>query len=185
MRESGWWQGANNSIRDNIIIIAFYLLFFLVHRNLFTIMYSFGTAHFNLTLTCMRLFNYLINISIYSLITCKYCKEQWCKHIHVTTNCMPGALICNALVQIYLWTCTEYALMKCAHVDCIHLYGVRYNRITTRVVSLPFCVLSSQLNYYLICVARPILVLAAYRFHSRCIACLQFSIAYKELLCTS
>ena len=77
---------------------------------------NFDTAHFNLTLTCIRLFNYSINISIYSLITCKYSKEQWCKHIHVTTNCMPSALMWNALVQnllVSLYGICSYGVCSC------------------------------------------------------------------------
>ena len=41
-------------------------------------------------------------------------------------------------------------------------------------------VLSTQWNYYLIHIARPILVLAAYQFRNHCIAYLKFSITYGE-----
>ena len=75
---------------------------------------------------------------------------------------MPSALVWNALVQIYSQTCAEYTLMECAHVECTHTC-IEYTRITTRIVNLPFCLLSSWLNYYVFNLrSYTILVLTAY-----------------------
>ena len=85
---------------------------------------------FNFTHARVRLWNCTLNISIYLLITCEHSKEQWRKHIFTCTNKSHTKCTCveytsaNLLVRIYSWTCVEYTLMKCARVECIHLYGV-------------------------------------------------------------
>ena len=111
---------------------------------------------FNLTHTHTCLLNYLINISIYSLINCEYSKEQWriaysCSYkLHTKctrVECTSANLLVN-LYRIYsygLCSCRLYTLHTC----------MEYTRITTWFVSLPFCVLSSCLHYYLISIARP------------------------------
>ena len=115
---------------------------------------------YNLTHARVHLLNYSTNISIYSLITCEYSKEQWRKHIHVATNRMPSALVWNALVWIYSWTRTEYTLLECARVECIDSYGVQWNHYMSCKRSILYVKLSVKLIFNLR--SQTILALATY-----------------------
>ena len=137
---------------------------------------------FNLTHARIRLLNYLTNISIYSLITCEYSKEQWCKHICVAANRTSSALVWNALVWIYSWTRAEYILLECTCVECIDSYGVHWNHYTSWKPSILYVKLSVKLLFKFC--SQTILALATYWFHNcrRCIPYLQFNITYEKLL---
>ena len=119
---------------------------------------------FHLTHACVCLLNYSTNISIYSLITCENSKEQWRKHIFVATNCMPSALVWNALVWIYSGTGVEYTLLGCTCVECQDSYGVHWNHYTSCKLSILYINLLVQLLLSLC--SQTVLALATYWFHN-------------------
>ena len=113
-----------------IIINQNYIIYYKIHNHSQWFVADIGYPStvqlmFNSTHARVRLWNLHIKYSIYSLITCEHSKEQWHKHIFTcTTNLTLSALMWNTLVRIHLWTRVEYTLMECAHVECIHSYGV-------------------------------------------------------------
>ena len=67
-------------------------------------------------------------------------------HIKCTcVECTSANLLINSCRNILFWSAFVQSTQT----------RIEYTRITTQVVNLPFCALSSQLNYYLISVARP------------------------------